>query len=232
MASAGRPLFLRVSLHDHALRLHKHVSGGIGETKDMRVQWALEEMGLPYEVRALDYLGGAACSPELSAISPFNQIPVLEHDGLVLAESGAILIHLAESSGRLTLASYEGRLRVAQWCFAAAATVGPTLSMIAMVDEDLMGSDPAARTFLVDLGRRWLEGVDRQLEGQGWITGDDFTVADIMLAHSLREVRDTDLMDAYSNVADFYSRALARPAWQKTRVLTAERLGVDMCQIP
>ena len=75
--------------------------GGVGETKDIRIQWALEEMGLPYEVRALDYLGGEAGSPAFSAISPFNQIPVLEDDGLVIAESCAILIHLAEQSGRL-----------------------------------------------------------------------------------------------------------------------------------
>ena len=206
--------------------------GGIGETKDMRVQWALEEMELPYEVRSLDYLGGAADSPEFAAISPFNQIPVLEHDGLVLAESGAILIHLAEFSGRLSLPGEAGRLRVVQWCFAAAATVQPTLSMITMVDDGMMGSDPAARSFLVDLGRRWLAGMERQLEGHKWVTGDDFTVADIMLAHTLREVRNTDLMDAYPNVSDYYRCALARPAWQKTRVLTAERLGVDLSRIP
>lgn len=205
--------------------------GGIGETKDMRIQWALEEMGLPYEVRPLDYLGGAADSPEFAAISPFNQIPVLEHDGLVLAESGAILIHLADFSSRLTLPGKDGRLRVVQWCFAAAATVGPALSMITMVDDGMMGSDPATRAFLVDLSKRWLAGVERQLEHLDWITGDDFTIADIMFAHSLREVRDTDLMDGYPNVAAFYHRALGRPAWHRTRVLTAERMGVALSQI-
>ena len=155
--------------------------GGIGETKDMRIQWALEEMELPCEVRALDYLGGEANSPEFAAISPFNQIPVLQHDGLVLSESGAILIHLAETSGRLTLPDNEGRLRVIQWCFAAAATVSPALSMIAMADAGFMGKDPAAREFLVNIGTRWLSGLERQLEGHHWITGDDFTIADIML---------------------------------------------------
>jgi glutathione S-transferase len=206
--------------------------GGIGETKDMRIQWALEEMGLTYEVRDLDYLGGEADSPEFSAISPFNQIPVLEHHGLVLAESGAILIHLAEISGRLTLPGNEGRLSVLQWCFAAAATVSPTLSMIAMCDAGFVGKDPAAREFLVGLATRWLAGVNRQLKGHNWITGDEFTVADIMLAHVLKEIRKTDLMDAYPNVAAFYARAFARPAWNKTRALTAKRLGVDLAQIP
>lgn len=206
--------------------------GGIGQTKDMRIQWALEEMGLQYEVRALDYLGGEANTPEFSAISPFNQLPVLEHDGLLLAESGAILIYLAEISGRLTLPGDAGRLRVIQWCFAAASTVSPALSMIAMSDAGFMGKDPAAREFLVSIGGRWLAGLERQLEGHDWITGDEFTIADITLAHVLKEIRHTDLMDAYPNVAAFHARAFARPAWKKTRVLTAERMGVSLTEIP
>ena len=199
--------------------------GGIGETKDIRIQWALEEMGLPYEVRALDYLGGEAGSPAFSAISPFNQIPVLEDDGLVVAESCAILIHLAEKSGRLMPADQAGRLRVIQWCFAATATVQPALSMIAMVDAGFMGQDPAARAFLIGLATRWLE---RQLQGHDWITGDDFTIADITLADVLREIRETDLIDGYPNVRAFYARAFARPARRKARELTAARMGVPL----
>lgn len=205
--------------------------GGIGETKDIRIQWALEEMGLPYEVRALDYLGGEADSPEFSAISPFNQIPVLEHDGLVIAESCAILIHLAEKSGRLMPADEAGRVRVIQWCFAAVATVQPALSMIAMVDAGFMGKDPATRGFLDDLARRWLAGLERQLEDHDWLTGDDFTIADLTLADVLREIRETDLMDGYPKVRAFHARAFARPARQKARELTAARMGVDIGEI-
>lgn len=205
--------------------------GGVGETKDIRIQWALEEMGLAYQVRGLDYLGGEAQGPGFSAISPFNQIPVLEDDGLVIAESCAILIHLAEKSGRLMPTDEAGRLRVIQWCFAATATVQPAVSMIAMVDEGLMGKDPAARAFLVDLARRWLAGLERQLNGHDWITGDAFTIADLTLADVLREIRGTDLMDGYPNVRAFYARAFARPARHKARVMTAERMGVDLTAI-
>ena len=205
--------------------------GGIGETKDIRVQWALEEMGLPYQMHALDYLGGEATGPALSAISPFNQIPVLEDDGLVIAESCAILIHLAETSGRLMPADEAGRLKVIQWCFAAVATVQPALSMIAMVDAGFMGKDPAARVFLVDLANRWLAGLERQLETHEWITGDDFTIADLTLADVLREIRETDLMDGYPGVKAFYARAFARPARQRARELAAERMGVPVSQI-
>lgn len=206
--------------------------GGIGETKDMRVQWALEEMELPYEVRALDYLGGESNSPKFSAISPFNQLPVLEHEGLVLADSVAILIYLADVSGRLRSPDEEGRMRVIQWCLAASTTVSPTLSMISMYDAGFMGGDPAAREFLVTLGARWLAGLERQLESRTWITGDHFTIADITLAHVLKDIRHTDLMDAYPKVGAYFSRAFARPAWRKTRVLTAERMGVALAKVP
>ena len=205
--------------------------GGIGETKDIRVQWALEEMGLPYEVRPLDYLGGEADSAAFSAISPFNQIPVLEHDGLVIAGSGAILIHLAEVSGKLMPGDEAGRLQVIQWCFAATATVQPALSMLAMVDAGFMGEDPRTREFLTGLAKRWLAGLERQLQGRQWITGDAFTIADITLADVLREIREADLLDDYPKVADFYARAFARPARQRARQMAAERMGVDLSQI-
>jgi glutathione S-transferase len=206
--------------------------GGVGETKDMRVQWALEEMGLPYEVRAWDYNGGETNGAEFSAISPFNQIPVLQHDDLVLAESGAILIHLAEVSGRLTPGDTAGREHVRQWVFAAVATVSPALSMIAMVDAGFMGRDPAAREFLAGIARRWLEGLERRLQGRDWITEAGFTIADIALAHVLRETRETELMDGLPNLRAYCARNFARPAWRRTRELTAERMGVDLASIP
>lgn len=100
--------------------------GGIGETKDMRVQWALEEMGLAYRVHGWDYAAGECDTPAFRAISPFGQIPVIEDDALGegapgLAETAAILVHLAETHGRLTPADCAGRAEVRQWCIAAMA---------------------------------------------------------------------------------------------------------------
>ena len=206
--------------------------GGIGETKDMRVQWALEEMGLPYQVRAWDYLAGDTNGPEFSRLSPFNQLPVLEHDGLVLSESAVILIHLAETSGRLTPPDPAGREQVRQWCVAAMATVAPALSAISMHDAGLTGTDPAARDFWVGLARRWLAGLERRLKGRDWIAADDFTIADIVLAGVLREIREAGLMNDYPAVKAFYLRALARPAWRRTRELTAARMGIAVGDLP
>lgn len=205
--------------------------GGIGETKDMRVQWALEEMGLPYQVRAWDYLGGETRTAEFEALSPFGQLPALEHDGLALTETAAILIHLAESSGRLTPADPHGRGQVRQWCVAAMATVAPAVSMTSMYDAGFMGGDPAARDFVAGLARRWLGGLERRLAGRDWLMGEDFTIADICLAGVLREARDNELMDDFPAVKGFHARAHGRPAWRRTRELTAARMGVDVSAI-
>lgn len=202
--------------------------GGIGETKDMRIQWALEEMGLPYEVRAWDYLAGETNGDEFSAISPFNQLPVIDHDGLILTESAAILIHLAETSGRLMPSGVEGRAHAIQWSLAAVATVSPALSMTAMFDAGFMGSDGATRDFLVTTARRWLDGLERHLDDRRWLVADEFTIADILMATVLREIRETELLADYANVRAFYARAFARPAWTRTVELYAKRLGVDV----
>lgn len=201
-----------------------------GETRDLRVQWALEEMELPYQVRGWDHTAGETAGPEFSALSPFNQLPLLEDDGLVLAETGAILLHLAGKSGRLIPADAVGRARVIQWCFAALATVEGPIQPLKLMDLGAMG-DPGkvsgeARAFLAGWARRVLANLDRRLERRDWIAVDDFTVADLLLASVLRQIRHDGLMDGHPNVKAFYARALARPAWARTLALYAERLGV------
>lgn len=198
-----------------------------GETRDLRIQWALEEMGLPYEVRGWDHSAGETTGAAFSAISPFNQLPLIEDDGLVLTETGAILLHLAEKSGRLIPADPVGRAQVRQWVFAALATVEGPIQPLKLMDMGAMGEPGEARGFLVGWTRRVLGALDRRLEGRHWIAAPDFTVADLLLASVLRQIRHTDLMDAYPNVAAFYARALSRPAWKRTLELYAERLGAD-----
>lgn len=92
---------------------------GRGETKDLWVQWALEETGLPYRVRALDHTAGDLDGEAYSRINPFHRAPVIDDDGFVLTESAAIVLYLAEKAGMLIPADVEGRTRVVQWCFAA-----------------------------------------------------------------------------------------------------------------
>lgn len=205
---------------------------GIGETKDLRAQWALEETGLPYRVRALDHGAGELDGEAYSRISPFRQVPVIDDDGFVVAESAAVVLYLAEKSGKLIPSDLQGRTRVVQWCFAATSTVEPTLVCL-----DLMGifdGSKAAHRLHAEvpkIARRWLDGVERRLEDREWVACADFTVADIMMACVLRGIRKTDMMESLPRTKAYYERCLARPAWQRTLALYAERLGVQVDDI-
>lgn len=205
----------------------------IGETKDLRVQWALEETGLPYRVHGVDHTGGEHKGEAFGEISPFRLLPVIDDDGFIVAESAAILLYLAEKAGALIPADFRGRTQVAQWCIAAVATVHRPLMEIQLIDKFGGGSDAelARRAAMVSEAGRWLSGLERQLEDREWITGDDFTVADILLAMVLRDIRKTDLLDSYPRLKAYYARAFARPAWRRTLGLYAERLGVSAADI-
>jgi len=100
------------------------------------------------------------------------------------------------------------------------------IDLIGMFDPDKAASKLHAE--LPKLARRWLGDVERRLEGREWIACADFTVADIMMACVLRGIRKTDLMDPFPRLKAYYERCLARPAWQRTLALSAERLGVSV----
>jgi glutathione S-transferase len=205
---------------------------GIGETKDLRVEWALKEMGLPYRVHALDHTGGELDGEAYRRLSCFRQVPVIDDDGFVVSESGAILLYLAEKAGKLIPADFEGRTRVVQWCFAALTTVHPQLAEIDFIDmTDKDGALADHRAWHVTIAKRWLDGLEDRLADRTWIACDDFTVADILLATVLRHVRRTDMLDPYPRLSAYYARALARPAWQSTLAAYAQRLGVTVAEI-
>lgn len=206
--------------------------GGHGETKDLRVQWALEEVGLEYRFHALDQTAGDLDSESFARISPFHQIPVIDDDGFVIAESAAILLYLAEKSGRLIPSDVRGRTTVMQWCFAAVSTVAPTLQSVETIeifDEDKTATKVLAETR--KLAARWFKGVERRLEGREWIALPEFTVADIAMASVLRTIRQTDLMAPFPRLTAYYERCHARPAWQRTLSLAAQRLHRSVDQL-
>src|SRR6185503_10768919 len=187
---------------------------GHGETKDLRAQWALEETGLPYRVHALDQPSGELDGDAYRRISPFRQVPVIDDDGFVVAESAAVVLYLAEKAGKLIPADVQGRTRVVQWCFAAVSTVEPTLVCL-----DLIGIfDSSAHKLQGEvrkLAGRWLADVERRLEDREWIACSGFTAADIMMSCVLRSIRKTDLMAPFPRIKAYYDRCFARPAWQR-----------------
>lgn len=199
----------------------------VGVTRDLRVLWALEEMALPYRVHGVDHDAGEASAPDYRRISPFEQIPVIDDDGFIVAETGAVLLYLAEKSGKLIPSDFKGRTTVTRWCFAALTTIEPPLFQIAMID--LMGSaDPtgaARRPAVVKWAERALASTEAWLADQTYVTGEDFTIADILLVTVLREVRKTDLLAAHPRLRAYFARCEARPAWQRTLDAYERRLG-------
>ncbi len=198
----------------------------IGETKDLRAQWALEETGMPYRVHPLDHTGGELDRPEYRGINCFGLVPAIDDEGFVVAESGAVLLYLAEKSGQLIPADKQGRTQVVQWCFSALNTVERPLQEIQLID--IFGGDAARREGMTKQAARWLNVLEGRLEGRDWIACAEFTVADILLATVLRQVRKTDLLAAYPRLQRYYQRAFARPAWERTLALYAGRLGVSV----
>jgi glutathione S-transferase len=206
--------------------------GGRGETKDLRVQWALEEVGLDYRFHALDQTAGDLDSEMYARISPFHQVPVIDDDGFIVAESAAILLYIAEKAGHLIARDVQGRTTVTQWCLAAVSTVAPvlqSLDLIEIFDEKKTATHVLAETR--KLAARWLGHVERRLEGREWIACTDFTMADIAMASVLRTIRKSDLMDPFPRLKSYYERCHARPAWQRTLESAAERLGMTVDEL-
>jgi glutathione S-transferase len=205
---------------------------GRGETKDLRAQWALEETGLSYRVHALDQTAGDLDSDAYGRISPFRQAPVIDDEGFVVAESAAVVLYIAEKAGTLVPPDFHGRTRVVQWCFAAVSSVEPTLVSLDMLDIfDTGNAAHAVKAEVRTLAGRWLGHVERRLEGREWIACADFTAADILMAGVLRTIRKTDLMDPFPRLTAYYQRCVARPAWQRTLALSAQRLGMTVDEI-
>ena len=204
-------------------RVHEKV---IGETRDLRVRWALEETGLPYRVHGVDHSSGEHKGEDYSRMNYFNQIPTIVDGDFELTESAAILLYLAEKSGKLIPADFKGRTRVTQWCFAALTTVETPLAEIQMINAFFgVEKNQDRLKFLNHWAARVLSGIEKRLDGREWIACEDFTVADILLTCVLREIRKTDILKSYPRISEYYARALSRPAWKRALKAYAEHFG-------
>lgn len=206
-------------------RVHPFVHG---LTRDLRAQWALEELGLPYRVRGLDHTAGETKQDEFRHINPFLQLPVIDDDGLVLAESGAILMYLAEKANALP-ADAAGRAAVSRWCFAALATVEPPIQTILLMDTEKKTDEVTKerRAGLVKWVDRVLTGVESNLGEHEHIAGADFSVADILMTTVLRAARRISLLESYPRCEAYRQRCEARPAWARTIEQYEARLGAE-----
>jgi glutathione S-transferase len=187
-----------------------------GNTRDLRVLWGLEEMQMPFELVGLDHPAHELNSEAFHKVSPFDQIPAIDDDGVVLTESAAILIYLAKKSGKLIPQDAAGEAQVLRWSFAAMNSIEIPLASIMMIDWVEQDRSGKYRAFLVGWANRHLGNLERWLDGRQYVATDTFTVADILMAHVLAVVKDASLLEPYANVRAYRDRCLTRPAWQRT----------------
>jgi len=187
-----------------------------GNTRDLRVLWALEEMGLPYEIVGMDHPNHDLDTPEFRAKNPFGQIPVIVDDGVVVTESGAILLYLARKSGKLMPRDLAGEAQVLRWSFAALNSIEVPILTSWFVDMyDGKGTKPSDA--LKNWAKMRLEQLDGWLANREFIAAAEFTVADILMTHVIISgSTDQSLVKPHANVLAYQKRCTDRPMWKKT----------------
>lgn len=187
---------------------------GRGLARDMRVRWALEEAGEPYGVRLVSF--DALKEPAHRALNPFGQIPTYEDGDLVLFETGAIVLHIAQRHRSLLPDDADGRARAVAWMFAAVNTVEPPILELATA-RLLEGDKPwtAERMPLVeDRVRGRLQQLSARLSDAAWLDGE-FSAGDLMMVSVLLRLRRSGILDEYPNLSAFVARGEARPAYKR-----------------
>ncbi|NOD76475.1 MULTISPECIES: glutathione S-transferase family protein [unclassified Ruegeria] len=193
----------------------------------------LEETGLPYEAHLVTLADADVKSPEFLSLNPNNKIPAIidpngpDGEPLALFESGAILLYLAEKSGKLLGESAADKHRITQWLMFQMGGVGPMFGQLGFFHK-FAGSeieDPRPRERYVKEAKRLLNVVNTQLEGQDWIAGD-YSIADIALAPWLNALdfygtKDVVGWDGYANAVAYVDRFMQRPAVQRGKVIPA-----------
>jgi len=186
-----------------------------GQVRDLRVRWALEEAGLPYQSRLLEQ--GDQDKPEYRAQQPFGQVPVLEEDGLVLFESGAIVLHIGERSDTLLPREPGARARAVQWLIAALNSIDPFI--LEVVGIDLFHSNEEwaklRRAGAVEFLQRRLAALSQALGDKPFLDGERFTAGDLMMTCTLRTLAYTDIVASHKPLAAYVERCTARPAFKR-----------------
>jgi glutathione S-transferase len=187
---------------------------GRGMARDMRVRWALEEAGQPYDVRLVSFK--EMKEPAHLALHPFGQIPTYQEGGLALFESGAIVFHIAHTHAGLLPQDANGRARAISWMFSALNTVEPplvNLGMATLLERDQPWYEQR-QLLLLARARKPLGELSSCLGDAEWLEGD-FTAGDLLMAGVLFRAKVTGILDGFPNVGAYLARAEARPAFKR-----------------
>ncbi|MPS67695.1 glutathione S-transferase family protein [Novosphingobium aerophilum] len=187
---------------------------GRGLARDMAVRWALEEVGQPYAVRLVSF--EEMKQPDHRSRHPFGQIPTYEQGDLALFESGAIVLHIAQSHPGLLPEGGDARMRAVMWIFAALSTVEPVIvqrSEVLLFERER----PWYETRLASIEQRIearLAELAVRLGTSEWLEGE-FSAGDLMMVQVLRRLGGSDVLAANETVLAYVARGEARPAFQR-----------------
>jgi glutathione S-transferase len=183
-----------------------------GQVRDLRVRWALEEAGLPYQARLLSV--GDGDKPEYRALQPFGQVPIFQEDGLTLFETGAIVLHIGERCEALLPKDPNARARATQWVVAALNSIEPHIMNVATLDLFYADQEWAKlrKPSATEFAQRRLTGLANALGDKPFLDGERFTAGDLMMSTILRIVPPlvTD-----PRLSAYVERCTARPAFQR-----------------
>ncbi len=188
--------------------------GGKGLARDTRVRWALEEVGLPYQVRLVSFV--AMKSSAHVALNPFGQIPTYEEGDLVLFETGAIVLHIADHHAGLLPVDGNARARAVMWMFAALNTVEPPileLTTARIIEGDRPWTSERL-PLIIDRVRARLRSLAARLGDADWLDAD-FSAGDLMMVEVLKRLKMSGLLAEFPNLAAYVARGEARPAYQR-----------------
>lgn len=187
---------------------------GRGLARDMRVRWALEEVGQPYDVRLLSFK--AIKQAAHLALHPFGQIPTYEEGGLSLFESGAIVFHIAERHAGLLPVDANARSRAITWMFAALNTVEPPIfdrALVKILERDEPWYDRRLQV-LGDSIRKRLDDLSRHLGEAEWLDGS-FSAGDLLMVTVLRRLHGSGMLEEYPNLSAYVACGEERPAYKR-----------------
>jgi glutathione S-transferase len=184
-----------------------------GQVRDLRVRWALEEAGLSYKSHLLQQ--GDQDKPEYRALQPFGQVPILEENGFVLFETGAIVLHIGERSEELLPKEPVARARATQWLIAALNSIEPFVMNVAAIDLFHPNEEWAKlrRPGAVEFVQKRLRALSGALGEKRYLDGDRFTAGDLMMTTVLRILPDLVMGD--ERLAAYVERCTARPAFKR-----------------
>ncbi len=187
---------------------------GQGLARDMRVRWALEEVGQPYDVRLVSF--AAMKEAAHLALHPFGQIPTYEEGELVLFESGSIVLHLAEHHPGLLPEDSKARARAITWMFAALNTIEPPildLQTTKFQERDKSWFEERL-AMVLDRIRARLSELSARLGDAQWLDGE-FSAGDLMMVAVLLRLKPSGLLDEFPKLRAYVAGGETRPAYQR-----------------